>query len=496
MRTVSVPTPPGVGNEAHHLPSFVPAGCSSLLANGLFTDSWFTFDLSDALEPKLAGLVMDAQTVGTLPGFGAVLPNCEALGAETSGPLMGPHGTIIRIDASGSAVLEERAASRIPTDVACTTQWDTVAAPTKPGGPFTRKTRADDCLPANPLGLSVRPDLETLLTSDYADPARLALPTAPTSDVGKFTVRHHALDAACTGPTAPPPATRCIGPPRVVVLPGGPRQEVNEAHEENVAVEGLATTHPGGRLNPTGTTPARYLPSRGGFAATSCGGALYYAPDIAAPHPRWQEVFDFSAANEAVRPGSRIAASCVGGGGLLLSPDNRYVIASIIGRQPGQRTAPIGTATDARGFPGMIVALDVQRLVRAGTMVTCSIDHPDEVWTGGAEADCPTIASIHVVEDPTSGGPHDLALDYPNGGLRLAYFNYFVSETGIGGDLRACVLRFHDGRLLPDHRFPAEVDGQQPATGCISFDRADWPADRGPGAGPAKPHHGIFHNVR
>ncbi|HVL98647.1 MAG TPA: hypothetical protein VM324_05080 [Egibacteraceae bacterium] len=496
LRTVSVATPPGVGHEAHHVQPFVPQGCSSLLANGLFTDSWFTFDLSDPLRPRLTGLVTDGQTAGSLPAFAAVLPNCEALGSETGGPLLGPHGTLIRLDARGAAVLEEAPASRIPTDLACTTQWDPVAAPTKPGGPFTRKTDAGDCLPASPLGLSVRTDLNTVVSSDYADAARLALPLPATADAGRFTVRHYDLDPACATVTPPPRTTRCIGAPRVVILPDGPREEINEAHEENVAVEGLAATHAPGHLNPTGKTPDGHLPSRGAFAATSCGGALYYTPDMTARHPRWQEVFDFSAAGEAAQPNSRVPASCVGGGGLLVTPDNRYVIASIIGREAGQTRAPIGRATDPRPFPGMIVMLDVHQLVRAGAMFSCAIDHPDEVWSGGAEPDCPRIASVHVVDDPTSGGPHDLALDYANGGRRLAYFTYFVSETGIGGDLRACVLRLADGRLIRDRRFPADVDGQEAGSGCISFDRADWPGDRGPGAGPAKPHHGMFHNAR
>lgn len=496
LRTTSVPTPPGTGNEAHHVQPFIPAGCSTLLANGLFTDTWFTFDVSDPLRPLLSAAVTDAHTVGTLPAFGAVLPSCEALGTETGGPLMGPHGTLIRLAARGGRVLEERTGSRSPTDLACTTQWDPVADPAKPGGPFTRKTQTTDCLPASPLGLAVRPDLNTVVTSDFADSARLALPVPATADAGRFTVRHHDLHPSCTATAAPPPLTRCIGAPRVVILPDGPRQEINEAHEENVAVEGLAATHPSGPLNPTGTSPPGHRASRGAFAATSCGGAVYYTPDVAAEHPIWREVFDFSAAHEALHPGSRVSASCVGGGGLLVTPDNRYVAASIIGREAGQTGALIGTATDARPFPGMIVLLDVRRLLQAGLSVACTIDDPDEVWAGGAEHDCPTIASIHVADDRTSGGPHDLALDYPNGGRRLAYFTYFVSETGIGGDLRACLLRIDEGRLTPDRRFPADVDGQRPGSGCISFHRLDWPADRGVGAGPAKPHHGMFHNIR
>lgn len=497
VRTVSVPTPPVLGNEAHHVQPYVPPGCSTLLANGLFSDTWFTFDLSVPLRPRLAATVGGTQTIGTAPQFGAVLPNCQAIGTQMGGPLLGSHGSLVRLDSGGARVLEERPAGRVPADRSCASQWDLVLLnPLKVGGPFTRKGERAGCLPANPLGLAVRPDLATVVASDYAEPLRLVLPVPPTSDVGRFTIRHFDLDGACAGAMAPPPTVRCIGEPRVAVLPDGPRRERNEGHEENVGVEGLAATHAAGPHNATGRTPARHLPSRGAFAATSCGGALYYSADITARQPRWREVFDFSAAGEAVRPGSRVPASCVGGGGLVVTPDNRYVVASITGREEGQTTTPIGTATDTRRFPGMIVLLDVAALVGRGANVSCTIDRPDEVWAGGAESDCPRIADIHVVDDPTSGGPHDLALDFSSGGRRFAYFNYFVSETGITGDLRVCILRLEGGRLAPDAAFPAAVDGQRPGTGCISFDRADWPGDRGRRAGPAKPHHGMFYRAR
>jgi len=373
---------------------------------------------------------------------------------------------------------------------------DPVLSLTKLGGPFTRKTNSGDCLPSNPSGISGRADLNALVTSDYGDPARLILPLTPTSDVAKLTVRHYSLNPACTQRSTPPPATRCIGDPSVVVLPDGPRRELNECHKENVAVENVVTTSGPGSLNPTGATPAGYLPSRGAFATTTCGGALYYSPDIAQVQPVWREVFDFSAANEVLHPGSRVPASCVGGGGLLSSPDNRFLVESIIGRDSGQTSTPIGTTTDTRAFPGMIVMLDIAKLIEAGPASRCTIDVPAEVWSGGAERDCPTVADIHVVDDRTTGGPHDLALDYPNGGSRLSYFDYFVSETGIVGDLRLCILSTAGGHLVSDTAFPAATDGQKPGTGCITFNRPDWPSDRGPGAGPAKPHHGMFHNTR
>lgn len=495
LRTVSVPTLP-TGNEPHHMQPFIPPGCASVFAGGLFSDFWFTFDVTDPLEPRHAGTISPAQTLGTVPDAAFVLPSCEALGTEMGGPSGGPHGTVIRMDPTGNEVVEEKPADRIPTDLLCESQWNPALPLSKPGGPFTRKTSEEDCLPSNPHGIWARPDLNTLVTSDYAEPRRLILPEAPTSDVAKLTVRHYALNPACTGPARPPAGTPCIGDPRVVLLPDGSRNEANEGHKENVGVMETTTTNPPGALNPTGSTPPGYLPSNGAFAATMCGGALYYSPDITAERPVWREVYDFTAANQVVNPGSDATAGCTGGGGVAVTPDNRFLVHSIIGRDPGQSDDFIGSGTNPAGFPGMIVLLDIARLVSAGDGFQCAIDSPDEVWRGGAEADCPTVADIHPVADPSPGGPHFFSFDYPNGAGRLAYFNYFVSETGVSGNLQVCMLEIRGRRLVLDSAFPAAVDGQRPGTGCISFNRADWPADRGPGAGPAKPHYGLFRNTR
>jgi len=493
LHTVSVPTLP-TGNEAHHVSPFIPSTCRTFVANSLLSDSWSTFDVARPLNPILRNTVGLLQTIGTVPGYSFMLPNCQTLGTETGGALFGSHGTVVRIDAGGAHVVEERSADRIPTDTLCASQWRPVLALDKVGGPSTRKTNVHDCLPSDPLGVSARPDLNTLVTSDYAAPLPLVLPLAPSSDISGFTVRHYDLNPACTSSATPPPATRCIGDPRLVILPDGPRQQANERDEENVAVESVAVTNPAGNLNPVGATPSSYLASRGAFAATTCGGALYYTADVTARQPVWREVFDFSAAAEALTPGARVPADCVGGGGLAVTPDNRHVVATIIGREPGQSTTPLGPTTDGRPFPGMVVTLDVASLVEAGSSPTCAIDSLDEAWSGGIEPDCPRIASIHVVSDPTTGGPHDLAVDYPNGAKRFVASDYFVSQTGVTGDLRICMYQLEDGRTSLDPTFPAAVDGQEAGSGCISFHRTDWPGDRGAGAGPAKPHHGVFRN--
>lgn len=499
VRTVEVP---GRSNEPHHMQPFVPAGCETVFAGSLFTDFWFNFDVSDPLHPELANTITPVETRGTVPDAAFVLPNCQALATEMGGDPTtfsypgGPHGTVIRM--TRDEVLGDQLADRVPTDSLCESQWEISGPVGKPGGPFTRKTDVDDCLPSNPHGIWARPDLGELVTSDYATPGQLVQAEAPTSSVAKMTVRHYDLDPACTGDEEPPAGTDCIGDPQVVLLPDGPRQEANEGHEENVGVMETATTHPAGDLNPTGDTPAGHIPSKGAFAATMCGGALFYAPDITADPPEWREVYDFTAANQAVDPAASSTAGCTGGGAIVPTPDNRYVVHSIIGREHGHGDDFIGSHAGAEGFPGMLVLLDVRKLVRAGTDVDCEIDTIGEVWNGGAEGDCPELADVLVVEDDTTGGPHFFSYDFPGwtaGQKRLAFFNYFVSETGVGGNTDVCMVEIVGEELRFDGDFPAAVDGQKPGGGCISFNRPDWPDERGPGAGPAKPHYGLFLNT-
>ena len=504
LRTISVPTA-GVGNEPHHMQPFTPEQCDRLFAGSLFSDFWWTFNIENPLKPVQDGTITPAQTSGFVPDAAFLLPNCEALGTEmggdptTGGYLGGPHGTVVRLSADGTQVLETQQADRLGVDNVCESQWNPSTHRHKPGGPFTRKTSSGDCLPSNPHGIWGRPDLGELVTSDYATPGQLITPVAPTSSVAKMTVRHYKLDEKCLGTKPSPAGVDCVGDPRVVLLPDGPRNETNEGHEENVGVMETATTNAEGELNPTGETPNGFIPSKGAFATTMCGGVLYYAPDITQEQPKWREVYDFTAAGQALdseRKENGATSGCAGGGGVAVSPDNRYVVHSIVGRDAGQSSSFIGSASNPYGFPGMLVKLDVSKLIASGTKPSCKIDATREIWSGGQENDCPTLSDVHVVDDRSSGGPHFFSFDYPNwndGKPRLSYFNYFVSETGVGGDNRVCMLDFNSFEL--DDEFPSAVDGQSPGSGCIQFNRADWPGDRGEQAGPAKPHYGIFENT-
>ena len=217
-KTVSVPTG-GPGNEPHHMQPFTPPGCKTVFGGGLFSDFWYQFDISDPLNPKRSGTLTPADTQGAVPDAAFLLPNCEALGTEMGGDpstgsyVGGPHGTVIRMNPDGSKVLETQMADR-DQDRGCAEQWVPSGTTNKPGGDVTRKTNVNDCLPSNPHGIWGRPDLNELVTSDYATPGRLIQAEAPTADVAKLTVRHYHLDPACTGKSPSPPGADCMKNPR------------------------------------------------------------------------------------------------------------------------------------------------------------------------------------------------------------------------------------------------------------------------------------------
>jgi hypothetical protein len=259
-------------------------------------------------------------------------------------------------------------------------------------------------------------------------------------------------------------------------MPNGPRTERNPGHDEPTGIMEATVTN---------------LPDhKGAFAESMCGGVIYYTPDITAKEPKWREVFDDTTAAKEINPDVSEGAGCDGGGWLQTSPDDKFLYHAVIGRNPGSLTV------DDTGSPKMVYVLNIKDLIAAGTNTKCSIDNIREVYTGGAEGDCPTVSDVLAVPDGTSGGPHWGALDnfdrtgdgqyaettQPD---RLAYSDYFVARTGVDGNHKVCIATINNGRLTPDRSFIDENEG----TPCVNFDRTNWPHGD---VGNAKPHSEMF----
>jgi hypothetical protein len=460
---------PVVENEPHHMQYIWHQG-QKIYAGGLFSDITYVLDVSKLPEISLSGVNLPSETpCGSVPDAYWVLHDGTAYGTYMGGPdLPGPctytngevrvgngfagtPGSLVHIGTDGKTLSEVPAALSTPEDAA--------RCPALPALPVP------SC--ANPHGIQAREDVNRMITTDYAEPKNV--PTDPLKPADSNLFRDTVRVWDITDRNNPVVAA-------VSVMPDGPRHERNPGHEEPRGImEGTVTNLPG---------------HKGAFSSSMCGGVIYYTPDITAVNPVWREVFDDTAAAKALNPHLTEGAGCDGGGWVQTSLDDRYLYHAVIGRNPG--------AIDSfdAGVPKMVYALDIQRLVAAGAAAKCSIDTIAEVWDGGAEADCPKLASALPLPDGTSGGPHWGALDNftPNKDgtwsetanvRRIAVSNYFVARSGVDGNHKVCLVDVDRGQLRLDRSFRDDQHG----TPCVDFNRTDWPHGA---TGDAKPHSELF----
>lgn len=483
VNTVTVPL---AQNEPHHMQYEWHQG-HTLFAGGLYSDVAFALDVTNLPVMTLKGVNLPTDTpCGSVPDAFWVLQDGTAYGTWMGGPnLPGPcsysngqirmgngfggaPGSVVYLNSNGQTISESPAATPgrepVPRECAMTPQVEPASC-------------------ANPHGIQVREDLDRMITGDFAQPSVIIedpLPSLPPMDVDmvRRTVRIWDISDRAN-PTVV----------SVSRLPDGPRRTGPHDAENLGFMEVTVTNRPG---------------HKGAFASSMCAGAIYYTPDITVADPQWREVYDQAAVYRDINetalagvrgsgaPGQGFAPSgCEGSGWLQTSPDDKYLYTVTMGRRPN--TAAPGDP----GTPGIVLSLDIQKLLRAGAGYACTIDEEREAFHGGSEKDCPTVHSVLQVNDPTSGGPHWGALDHftqrADGTFsetldprRLAYSNYFVARTGWDGDHRLCVATIDAAHQLAlDTAFRDEVTGEP----CVDFDRTAWP--HGPW-GDAKPHSMVF----
>ncbi|WP_246394495.1 selenium-binding family protein [Pseudonocardia pini] len=464
---------PLVENEPHHMQYSWRKG-DKIYAGGLYSAATYVFDVAALPELKLSGISLPSQTLcGSVPDAYWVLNDGTAYGTYMGGPVVpgpctysngevrtgngfaGTPGEVVRFGPDGQKLVEAPAATTTPEDP---TQCLNMPALGQPS-----------C--ANPHGIQVREDLDTMVTSDYAEPRTIILNPvgAPSPYLRRPTVRTWDISDLNH------PKVKSVS-----YLPTGPRSNGQDPlHNENrAAMETTVTNLPG---------------HKGAFAQTMQGGALFYTPDITVPEPEWKEIYDLSAAVKELDPkaGDNGGPSS-NGGWLQTSPDDKTLYHAIIGRKPG------ALGPDDPGTAGGVIALDIEKLVSAGADAECSIDTEAEIAGEGAEADCPTLKGHQTINPgKAAGGPHWGALDNLELGedgfyhetdqpRRLATTNYFVARTGTDGDHKVCLVDIaQDGSLQLDEDFKDEVTGDT----CVSFNRESWPHGS---FGNAKPHSMLF----
>jgi hypothetical protein len=485
-----IPGADGIENEPHHM-QYIWFPGQSIWAGGLFTSRLFTFDASSLPQMKLVSIQEPYATPGgSIWDAFAGLPDGTAYGTLMGGPLyaygMTP-GEVVHVGAKGE-ILGQFPAGSNGEDLS-------MGANGLPSCPDL-----GSC--ANPHGIQARTDLHTLVTSDYAEPARIVEdPTKPENyDIFRRTVRVWDI----SNENAP----KLV---KVDTMPVGPTVPANPAHAANLGMMEVGKTEDYPMAN--GAIP------KGMFSESMCGGAIFYTSDMTntTAHP-WHEVFDSTAAvfsPKAVSsfggntpnggPNSQIteAGGCDGAAWVQVTPDNRFVLHAVNGRYMNQTT----DFSDS-GTPKMVYSIDVQKLLIAGSNYQCNLDNIRAVMDptkGGA--DCPTVAGVVPVFDTSSGGPHWGAFDnftlgtsgtvkLPNGRqvpnthalTRLAFANYFVARTGVDGNHKVCMVNMdpQTGDMSLDNTFIDEDIG----TPCVDFNRRDWLG--GVTTGFYKPHSMLF----
>ncbi|WP_033384901.1 selenium-binding protein SBP56-related protein [Sporichthya polymorpha] len=485
-KVVNTVTVPLAENEPHHMQYEWHRG-DTIFAGGLYSDVAFALDATNLPVLTLRGVNLPTDTpCGSVPDAFWTMSDGTAYGTWMGGPnLPGPctytngetrmgngfggaPGSVVLLDRNGRTISESPAATPgmepVPHECAMT-------PPVEPRS----------C--ANPHGIQLREDLNRMITGDFAQPSVIIedpLPALPPVDVNmvRRTVRIWDISDRKN--------------PKVVSvsrLPDGPRKTKPSDAENMGFMEVTVTNRPG---------------HKGAFASSMCAGAIYYTPDITVKDPKWREVYDqaavYRAMNERAKAGMAGSGAghhgfadsgCEGSGWLQTSPDDRFLYTVTMGRR-----AHTANTSDP-GTPGIVLSLDIRKLLAAGSDYKCEIDTEAEAFNGGAEKDCPTVHSVLPVDDPTSGGPHWGALDHfvqgPDGKFsetrdprRLAYSNYFVARTGWDGDHKVCLVTIDD-----QHRLSLDRDFKDEHTGapCVDFNRVWWP--HGPW-GDAKPHSMIF----
>jgi len=433
------------------------------VAGGLFNDVTTVWDVSRIPEVHLTNVIRPEETPqGTVPDAYDFLPDGRAIGTYMGGPNMnyaGSPGSVV--------VLKPEPAKGLVFDSETPAGTPGAVDSSNAGGvpePCSKVEAMPAGTCANPHGIQIRGDLGRMVTADYAEPRELV--TDPAKAYKPATFRPTVRIWDVTNPSRP----RLVS---VAHMPKGP-----EDGPSNTAVMETAKTHGA---------------ARGAFAGASCGGGIFFTPDITAlkgdSSAAWKEVFSDDMAilhAGGARPPME-KGGCDGGSWHQVSQDNRFLFRTVMGRNPGS------TDSFDHGTAKVIYVLDISKLIASAVHghVDCSIDTLEEIERGqGDEADCPRLVSVLRVDDTSNGGPHWGAIDNhsltPTGApTRLVFSDSFVARTGVDGNHRMYMVDVDPatGALSYDQSFRDEETGT--AAG-VDFNRRNWPNH--PDAGFYKPH--------
>lgn len=463
---------PLVENEPHHM-QYVWHKGDTIYAGALFAAATYAFDASALPQLKLKGISLPTQTLGgSVPDAYWTLKDGTSYGTYMGGPVVpGPYTY-----ANGQTVIGNGFAGS-PGELVHFGQNGEVLSQTSAATPQGDNAKLCENLPtlgqatcANPHGIQAREDLNTLVTSDYAEPRNIILDPVkqPSPYLRRPTVRTWDISDRDN------PKVKAVS-----YLPVGPRANDYDPlyREDSAIMETTVTNQPG---------------HKGAFAQSMQGGAVFYTPDITAAEPHWYEVFDDGAANKGFSQKNDSIGASSNGGWIQTSPDDRFLYRAITGRQKGALGA------DDPGTAGGVYVLDIQKLLAAGPdWAGPGIETKEQAQDGGGGV-LPSLAGAAGINPDTPGaGPHWGAYDNfvlgqdgfyheTDQPTRIAASNYFVARSGLDGDHKVNLLDLSpDGKIAVDQDFRDEFTHQV----GLNFNRKSWPHGD---FGNAKPHSELF----
>ena len=488
---VQLPLPWGVEAEAHHMQYEWENG-EPIIAGGLFNDSTFVLSVKDIPNMSLENIIAPQDTPdGTIPDAYDTYGDGKFVGTYMGGPeanFGGSPGEVVTFkpDPKKGLVLDhEVPAGKVGGIVGGNANGVPEPCTVREGRPL------GTC--ANPHGIQIRPDLNRMVTADYAEPREIVLD--PVKTVDKYTFR----------PTVRIWDTSDEDQPKLISvahMPNGPLEPAQRAHEQYGIMEGAKTW-------PDDPKYKGMLSSRGVFAGSMCGGGIFFTPDVTKlegdSSSQWNQVWNDGLSEFAAGEDGRFQnepGGCAGGAWHQVSPNNKYLFRAVQGRNPGS-----DNYFDT-GQGKILYDIDIRPLIKSAQdgHVDCDLSRGihtdgydltgmqvfDKLAEGKTVADCPKLVSTLKVHDVTSGGPHWAALDNhtlrPSGTpRRLVFSDYFVARTGVDGNHRLFAVDISkNGTMSYDDDFRDEKTG---AIG-VDFNRRNWPGS--PDAGFYKPHSMVW----
>ncbi|MCA1842414.1 MAG: hypothetical protein LC792_04355, partial [Actinobacteria bacterium] len=267
---VQVPPPFGVEGEPHHMQYEWKSG-EPVVAGDLFTDTTTIWDVSDIPNITLKNIVRGEENpIGAFPDA-YDFAGQDAIGTymTAGGPNYGGSpGSVVVFKpdpVKGMVQASETAASQVGA-----------VFRGNPGGvpePCTPSEARPMGTCANPHGIQARPDLNRMITVDYASARELG--TDPLKPVEAHTFRPTARIWDISNPEAPKLTS-------VAHMPSNGKNPADPEHDNIGIME-------------TGKT---WAPSKGVFAESMCGGGIFFLPDMTNVQPdsssQWKQVWNDS----------------------------------------------------------------------------------------------------------------------------------------------------------------------------------------------------------